>query len=309
MTRRGLVLFLLMALIWGIPYLFIRVAVAELSPPTLVFLRTGLASLILVPIALLRADLRPVLRHWRWVVAFAVLEIIVPWVLLASAEQSISSSLAGLLVAGVPLVGATFAVATGGSDRMGPVGLVGLLIGLVGVAAIVGGDIRADNAVALVQMLGVVIGYAVAPAILARRLGGVSSLGVMAMSLLLSAVVYAPIAALQWPASVPSANVIASVAVLGVVCTALAFILFAALIAEIGPVRATVITYVNPAVAAVLGVLVLNETFTLPMGLGFGLVILGSTLATRPSVPRAAREPLLPAGPAMLAVEPDDPVA
>jgi drug/metabolite transporter (DMT)-like permease len=309
MTRRGLVLFLLMALIWGIPYLFIRVAVAELSPPTLVFLRTGLASLILVPIALLRADLRPVLRHWRWVVAFAVLEIIVPWVLLASAEQSISSSLAGLLVAGVPLVGATFAVATGGSDRMGPVGLVGLLIGLVGVAAIVGGDIRADNAVALVQMLGVVIGYAVAPAILARRLGGVSSLGVMAMSLLLSAVVYAPIAALQWPASVPSANVIASVGVLGVVCTALAFILFAALIAEIGPVRATVITYVNPAVAAVLGVLVLNETFTLPMGLGFGLVILGSTLATRPSVPRAAREPLLPAGPAMLAVEPDDPVA
>jgi drug/metabolite transporter (DMT)-like permease len=309
MTRRGLVLFLLMALIWGIPYLFIRVAVAELSPPTLVFLRTGLASSILVPIALLRADLRPVLQHWRWVVAFAVLEIIVPWVLLASAEQSISSSLAGLLVAGVPLVGATFAVATGGSDRMGPVGLVGLLIGLVGVAAIVGGDIRADNAVALVQMLGVVIGYAVAPAILARRLGGVSSLGVMAMSLLLSAVVYAPVAALEWPASVPSANVIASVVVLGVVCTALAFILFAALIAEIGPVRATVITYVNPAVAAVLGVLVLNETFTLPMGLGFGLVILGSTLATRPSVPRPAREPLLPAGPAMLAVEPDDPVA
>jgi drug/metabolite transporter (DMT)-like permease len=283
--------------------------VAELSPPTLVFLRTGLASLILVPIALLRADLRPVVQHWRWVVAFAVLEIIVPWVLLASAEQSISSSLAGLLVAGVPLVGATFAVATGGSDRMGPVGLVGLLIGLVGVAAIVGGDIRADNAVALVQMLGVVIGYAVAPAILARRLGGVSSLGVMAMSLLLSAVVYAPVAALEWPASVPSANVIASVVVLGVVCTALAFILFAALIAEIGPVRATVITYVNPAVAAVLGVLVLNETFTLPMGLGFGLVILGSTLATRPPVPLAAREPLLPAGPAMLAVEPDDPVA
>jgi len=283
MTRRGLVLFGLMSIIWGIPYLFIRVAVGEITPATLVFARTGVATVILLPIALARVDIRAVLARWRWVLAFAAVEIAVPWVLLGSAEQQISSSLAGLLIAGVPLVGALIAIGTGSTDRIGREGVSGLLIGLVGVAAIVGGDFEASNAVALLQLAGVVIGYAVGPAILARRLGGLPSLGVMAVSLLLAAVVYAPIAALQWPAVTPSVDVIASVLILAVVCTAVAFLLFAALIGEIGPVRATVITYVNPAVAALLGVLVLNETLTVAMGAGFVLVIVGSTLATRPS--------------------------
>lgn len=293
MTRRGLVLFGLMSVIWGIPYLFIRVAVAEISPATLVFARTAIATAILLPIALVRVDLRPVLRRWRWVVAFAAVEIAIPWVLLGSAEQRISSSLAGLLIAGVPLVGAVLALATGGADRLGRTGLVGLLIGLVGVAAIVGSDFQASDALALLQVGGVVVGYAVGPAILSRRLGGLPALGIMAVSLALCALVYAPVAALQWPSVAPSTNVVASIAILGSVCTAAAFILFAALIAEIGPVRATIITYVNPAVAAVLGVLVLRESFTVPMAIGFGLVILGSALATRPArtaVPGLAAE-------------------
>ena len=158
---------------------------------------------------------------------------------------------------------------------------MGLVIGLVGVLGIVGADFEASDSTALLEILVVVVGYAVGPAILSRRLAGLPSIGVMALSLALCAVVYVPIAALQWPAVAPSTNVLVSVAVLGTVCTAAAFLLFAALIAEIGPVRATVITYVNPAVAAVLGVLVLDETLTIPMGIGFGLVILGSTLATR----------------------------
>jgi drug/metabolite transporter (DMT)-like permease len=272
-----------MSIIWGIPYLFIRIAVGEISPATLVFARTAIATLILLPFAVARIDLRPVLVRWRWVVAFAAVEVAIPWVLLASAEQQVSSSLAGLLVAGVPLVGAVIAAATGGVDRLGRTGVAGLLIGLVGVAAIVGGDLEASNAAALVAMAGVVVGYAVGPAILARRLDGLSSLGVMAISVLLSASVYAPVAAAQWPTSTPSPEVLLSVAILGVVCTAVAFLLFAALIGEIGPVRATVITYVNPAVAAVLGVLVLQETLTVAMGVGFGLVIIGSALATRPA--------------------------
>ncbi len=134
-----------------------------------------------------------------------------------------------------------------------------------------------------------IVGYAVGPAILSRRLAGLPSIGVMALSLALCAVVYVPIAAVQWPSVVPSTNVLISIVVLGTVCTAAAFLMFAALIAEIGPVRATVITYVNPAVAAVLGVLVLNEAFGLAMGIGFALVILGSTLATRRS--RAVQAP------------------
>jgi drug/metabolite transporter (DMT)-like permease len=201
--------------------------------------------------------------------------------MLGSAEQRVSSSLAGLLVAGVPLVGAVLAVATGDADRLERRSLAGLFIGLIGVVAIVGGDFEAADATALVQIGIVVVGYAVGPAILARKLDGLPSVGVMALSLALCAVIYLPIVAVEGDATLPSPGVIASVALLGVVCTAVAFLLFAALIGEVGPVRATVITYVNPAVAAVLGVLVLNETFSLPMAIGFLLVIVGSLLAAR----------------------------
>ena len=289
MTRRGLVLFGLMSLIWGIPYLFIRVAVAEISPATLVFARTAIAALILLPIALLRTDFRSVLARWRWIVAFAVVEIGVPWVLLGSAEQHITSSLAGLLVAGVPLVATVIAVGTGGRDRIGTTGVLGLLVGLVGVAAIVGLNLGASNGPAILEVGVVVIGYALGPAILARRLAGLPAVAVMALSLSMCALVYAPIAVLQRPTTMPSAAALGAVAVLGLACTAAAFLLFSALIDEIGPVRATVITYLNPAVAALLGVAVLNESFTVGMAAGFGLVILGSVLATRPAGARIPR--------------------
>ncbi|MEA2518018.1 MAG: hypothetical protein QOF49_98, partial [Chloroflexota bacterium] len=244
--------------------------------------------------ALARVDLRPVLARWRWVVAFAAVEIAVPWVALGSAEQHLSSSLAGLLIAGVPLVGTAFALATGGADRLSRTGLAGLLCGFVGVAAIVGSDFGSSDATSLVQVAIVVVGYAIGPAILARRLGGLPTVAVMALSLTLCAIVFAPIAAVQLPAVVPSPNVLASIAVLAVICTAAAFMVFAALVDEVGPVRATVITYVNPAVAAVLGVLVLHEAFTAAMALGFVLVIAGSMLATRrgrTTPPAAARLP------------------
>jgi drug/metabolite transporter (DMT)-like permease len=287
-TRRGIVLFALMSVIWGIPYLFIRIAVGEITPAVLVLARTSLAAAILLPIALARVDLRPVLARWPWVVAFAAIEIALPWVALGSAEQEVSSSLAGLLIAGVPLVGTVIALATGGADRLGRTGLVGLAVGLAGVAAIVWGDFSASNPTAFVQIAIVVVCYAVGPAILARRLGGLPSLGIMAISLTLCALLYAPIAAVQWPAVLPSPNVLVSIVVLAVVCTAAAFIVFAALIDEVGPVRATVITYVNPAVAAVLGIVVLHEPFGPAMVAGFVLVILGSTLATRRPPPSAA---------------------
>lgn len=281
MSRRALLLFALMSIIWGVPYLFIRIAVGEVTPATLVFWRTAIAAAILLPVALARTDLRPVLQRWRWVVAFAAVEIAITWVALGSAEQHISSSLAGLLIAGVPLVGAAIALLSRGADRFGPVGLLGMLIGLVGVVAIVGTEFAATDPTALVQVAIVVVGYALGPAILARRLDGLPTIGIMAVSLALCAVVFAPIAATQWPAVVPSAQALIAIVVLATVCTAAAFLLFGALIDEVGPVRATVITYINPAVAAVLGVLVLRETFTVPMAVGFVLVITGSMLAAR----------------------------
>jgi drug/metabolite transporter (DMT)-like permease len=277
-----------MSVIWGIPYLFIRIAVAEVSPAFLVLARTGIAAAILLPIALVRTDLRPVLARWRWLGAFAAIEIAIPWVLLGSAEQKVSSSLAALVIAGVPLVGVVIALLTGRSERLGPIGLAGLLVGLVGVAAIVGGDFGTTDPVALVELAAVAVCYALGPVILARRLGGLPAVGVMALSLGLTFIVYVPIAALQWPTEVPSPAVVGSIVTLAIVCTALAFLLFAALIDAVGPVRATVITYVNPAVAAVLGVVVLNEVLTPAMIVGFGLVTLGSVLATRPPGARSA---------------------
>jgi drug/metabolite transporter (DMT)-like permease len=281
MTRRGLLLFAALCLIWGIPYLFIRIAVGELTPATLVFLRTFVAALVLLPIAARQGALRPVLERWRPLLVFAGVEIAIPWVALSSAEQHITSSLAGLLISGVPLVGVLIAPLFGNREGIRPLNLAGLLLGLAGVAAIVGLDLRATGWFALAEMAVVAVGYATGPAILSRYLSGLPSVSVIASALAVCALAFAPIAAMQWPRTLPSTGVVASVAVLAIICTALAFLVFFALIAEIGPVRATVITYVNPAVAAVAGVLVLREVLTIGMGIGFVLVLIGSTLATR----------------------------
>jgi drug/metabolite transporter (DMT)-like permease len=281
MTRRGLLLFVAMCLIWGIPYLFIRIAVSELAPVTLVFLRTAVAALVLMPIAIRQGGFRDLFDKWRPLVMFALIEIGVPWLSISTAEQHISSSLAGLLISAVPLVGVMIAPLFGNRERIGPVNLVGLLLGLVGVAAIVGVDLRATGWVPLLEMAVVVVCYAAGPAILARHLSSLPAVSVNAAALTLCAVAYGPLAAFQWPRTIPSYGVLGSVAVLALLCSALGFLIFFALIAEIGPVRATVITYINPAVAALAGILVLHENFTAGMGIGFILVLAGSTLATR----------------------------
>jgi drug/metabolite transporter (DMT)-like permease len=281
MSRRGFLLFAAMCVIWGIPYLLIRVAVEELSPATLVLARTAIAAALLLPIAAFRRDLRPLLPYWAPLLAFAAIEIALPWVLLGAAEQHVSSSLTALLIAAVPLVGAVIARTTGTRERFGLQSGAGLLLGLVGVAAIVGVNMEGASIGPIAEIGLVAVCYAVGPAILQRWLSHLPALAVIAASLAVTGVVYAPIAAFSLPDQMPSAKVIGSVLTLAVICTALAFLLFFALIAEIGPVRATVITYVNPAVAAVLGVTLLDEHFTPAMGVGFALVLVGSALATR----------------------------
>jgi drug/metabolite transporter (DMT)-like permease len=280
-NRRSLLLFAAMSVIWGLPYLFIRIAVSDLSPVVLVFARTAIGALILLPVVVWRGELRGLFKSWVPLLAFAAVEIGIPWVMLAGAEQRITSSLAGLLVSAVPLVGVVIATSLGNREHLGGASLAGLLLGVVGVAAIVGLDLRASDWLALVEMGVVVVAYAVGPVIVSRYLNGLPSMAVIAVSLAACAIAYLPFAALQWPRSVPPTDTVVSVAVLAVVCTALAFVLFFALIAAIGPVRATVITYINPAVAALLGVTILRESFTFGMGVGFVLVIAGSVLATR----------------------------
>ncbi len=282
-----------MSVIWGIPYLLILVAVRDLSPAVLVLSRTVIAAALLLPLAAWRQELRPLLGHWVPLLAFAAIEIAIPWVLLGTAEQHVSSSLTALLIAAVPLVGAVIARTTGDRERLGTPSLVGLLIGLVGVAAIVGLNLEGSGVVPLAEIAAVAVCYAVGPAILQRYLAGLPALGVIAASLAVTAVAYAPIAAFTLPSERPPAAAIASVLTLAIVCTAIAFVCFFALIAEIGPVRATVITYVNPAVAALLGVAILDEHFTVGVGAGFLLVLIGSALATRPGLRPEQPVPIL----------------
>jgi drug/metabolite transporter (DMT)-like permease len=291
LSRRGWLLFAAMGVIWGIPYLLIKVAVDELSPSTLVLCRTALASLLLLPIALVRGGLREVLVAWRPVVAFAVVEIMVPWLLLGVAEQRLSSSLTGLLIASVPLVGAVLAVVTRSDDRLDRRRIAGLLLGMAGVAALVGFEVGDGDLGAVAALATVAICYATGPLILSRWLSHLPGLGVITASLLLTTLVYLPVGVAQAPTSWPGADVALAVAGLAVICTAVAFLVFFALIAEVGPTRSTVITYVNPAVAVLLGVTLLDESFTLATAVGFVLILAGSVLATRRSPVAAVPSP------------------
>lgn len=279
-SRRGILLFALMSLIWGIPYLLIKVAVQDLSPVMLVFCRTAIGAAVLLPVAVFRGDLAPLRARWAALGAYTVIELAVPWLLLSTAEQKLSSSLAGLLVAAVPLVGFTLAWRLGDDETLGLCNGAGLALGLAGVGLLAGFDKGGADPWSVAMVGVVVVGYAVGPVILARTLQEMPTLGVVAASLGLCAVGYAPMAFLEAPASVPSGRVVAAVVALGLVCTALAFLIFFELIREVGPARATIITYVNPAVAVVLGVVFLHESLGAASIVGFVLVLAGSVLAT-----------------------------
>src|SRR2546428_5872021 len=275
-----------MGLIWGIPYLFIKIAVGELTPASLVLLRTVIGTALLLPLAAGRNNLTPLLPQWKWILVYTFVEVAAPWFLLSDAERRLSSSLTGLLIAAVPFFAAILAWITGGQDdRPDRRRVIGLIIGFVGVATLVGLDVSGGDLAAVGEGGLVALRYAPGATIIARRLSNLPVLGVIAASLALTALVYAPAGLAQLPARLPSAPVVLAVAVLGAVCTALAFVLFFALIAEVGSARATVITYVNPAVALALGVALLSEPLTVGIAIGSVLVVLGSILATRRAPP------------------------
>ena len=288
MTRKGWVLFWAMCVLWGLPYLLIKIAVEELTPSQLVLLRTGLAAVVLVPWAAARGQLTPVLRAWRPLLAFTVLELTVPWLLLADAERDLPSSLTGLLVAAVPLVAAFAARLTGAEDRLDRTRVAGLLLGLTGVALLVGLDVDGGATRAVVLVAVVVVCYATAPLVVDRWLAHLPPTGVTAAALAITALVYAPVGGPGL--TVPSGRVVVAVLLLTGACTVVALLAFFALIAEAGPQRALVITFVNPAVALLLGIVVLDEPLTLGAVVGFPLVLAGCVLATRRSRPAAVDE-------------------
>jgi drug/metabolite transporter (DMT)-like permease len=301
-SRRAVLLFAALAIIWGIPYLLIKISVSEVTPAFVVFARTAVGAAIVVPIAASRGAIGPALRAWRWVLAFAAIEIGGAWLLLGYAETHVSSSLAGLLVAMVPLIGVVVTRLLGDKAAFGGRRLAGLGIGLAGVAAVVGLNLTAGgppSAGAIAALFVVAVFYATAPVIASRKLREVPSLGVTAVSLAAVAIVYAPVGIAQAPSRWPTANVTASLIGLGVVCTAIAFLCFFALIADVGPVRATLITYLNPAVAILAGWAVRGEQITAGIAVGLPLVLAGSYLATVGGGRRAEAEPV-PTGVAAL---------
>jgi drug/metabolite transporter (DMT)-like permease len=282
-SRRAAALFLALGVVWGIPYLLIKVAVDELSPAQIVLARTAIAALILLPIALAQGAVRPVLVRWRWLLVFAVVEIAVPWVFLGHAETRLPSSTTGLLIAAVPLAGLAIAFVTGRAEHLVATAWLGLVLGIAGVTALVGFDVSASDLGAVAAVGVVVVGYAAGPAILSRPLLGLPGIGIMATALTFTALVYVPVVLLTdgLPGPLPSNDVIASVLTLGVVCTAAAFMLLFALVGEVGPVRATTITYLNPAVAVLAGAVILDEPVTVWTVVGFVLVVTGSYLVNR----------------------------
>jgi drug/metabolite transporter (DMT)-like permease len=279
MSRRGWTLFLAMAVIWGIPYLLIRVAVRQLDPGVMVLLRTAPASVLLMPIVIARRETPVLLKNLRWIIIFAVVEFGIPWYCMATAERHISSSLTSLLICCVPLFAVIAQRFRSTGEHISQRRYLGLGIGAVGVALLVGLDLRGGSITWIGLMMVVCLGYCIGPIILATKLAHVPGVVVVAGATAFVAICWIPWSVVHWPSHV-SGETWSCMAVLSVVCTATAFLVFFELVKEVGSSRSVVVTYFNTAIAVVLGVVGLHETLTAGIVFGFPLVLVGCIFAT-----------------------------
>ena len=287
MTARGWAQFAAVSLLWGVVYLLIKIAGDELSPAALTFARAVLACAVLLPLAARRGALGALRPRLGMITVLALLDVAVPFVLIALGERWVPSSLAGILIATVPLLVAVLAVRWDHSERVDRTRLLGLVVGLVGVALLLGvqvaGDARGLLGAGLILVASLM--YAAASLLYKREFAGDDAIGVTTWVFVISAVVLAIPAALTAPSAMPSAGTLAAVGVLGVFCTAVVFVLWYSLIASVGAGRAAVVTYVNPAVAVVLGVLLLDESLSGGAVAGLLLILAGSWLSTGGRLP------------------------
>jgi len=282
-SRRNWSLFLTAGLMWGIPYLFIRIAVRDFSPAFIVFARVFIGAVILIPIAIHQKSLRAAIRGAKFVFLYALCEMIGPWFLITKAETRISSGLTGLLIATTPIWSTIFTAMYGDRSVWHAKRLAGILIGFIGIVALVGIESFSGTSPlwAIAFVLVSAIGYAFAVIMVTRALPGVSGIAINAVAMSMTSVIYAPFAILQWPKHHVSSSGIIALLVLGLVCTVLAFIVFFIVLHEIGAARASLVTYLNTAFAVVLGVLFLSEPLTLGIGIGLPMVLVGSYFASR----------------------------
>jgi drug/metabolite transporter (DMT)-like permease len=286
MSRRNLILFLLAGFLWGIPYLFIRVAVDPdngFSPAIVVFIRVFIGALILIPISIYDKSLFVAIKGWKYIAVYALFEMVIPWILIGTAEQSISSGLAGLLVASVPIFSTIIASMYGDKSVWHPRRLFGMAIGFLGVFLLVGIEsfTGSSDPIAIFMILGASVGYAYAVIYITRKMPGVSGVAINAIAMAMTALFYSPALFLLWPDHQISLSATYSVIALGIFSTGIAFAVFFTVMAEIGPTRASLVTYMNTAFAVVLGVLILSEPLTIGIIVGLPLVLIGSFLASR----------------------------
>ena len=288
MSRRNLILFILAGFLWGIPYLFIRVAVDSdngFSPAIVVFGRVFIGALILIPIAIYDKSFFTAIKGWKYIAVYALFEMVGPWILIGTAEQKISSGLAGLLVSSVPIFSTLIASWHGDKSVWQPRRIVGIVIGFLGVFLLVGIEsfTGSSDPLSILMILAASLGYAFAVIYITRKLPGVSGVAINGIAMAMTAVFYSPALFVLWPDRAVSHNAIYSLIALGVFSTGIAFAIFFTVMAEIGPTRASLVTYMNTAFAVVLGVIVLNEPLTVGILVGLPLVLIGSYLASRKS--------------------------
>ncbi len=288
MTRRAWLLFILSSVIWGVPYLFIKIAVdAGIAPAFVAWSRIVLAAALLLPLAIRRKALRGLRDRAGAIFGYTASEVAVPFILISIGEQYITSSLTAILVATMPLMVALLSLRLIPGEHLSGKRLIGLLIGFAGVVALLGFDVagRATELLGAALVLVATLGYAIAPIIVSRRLSDLDPLGPVTASLLIATVALLPPAIATFPSQLPSVAALIAIAVLGIICTAAGLIVFFRLIAEAGPSRASVITYVNPLVAVVVGVVALGERLSLVSVVGLGLILVGSWVSTGGSHP------------------------
>lgn len=288
MSRRNLILFILAGFLWGIPYLFIRVAVDSdngFSPALVVFGRVFIGALILIPISIYDKSFFTAIKGWKYIAVYALFEMVGPWILIGTAEQKISSGLAGLLVSSVPIFSTLIASAYGDKSVWQPRRLFGIVVGFLGVFLLVGIEsfTGSSDPISILMIIAAALGYAFAVIYITRKMPGVSGVAINGIAMAMTAVFYSPALVFLWPDRAVSHNAIYSLIALGVFSTGIAFAVFFTVMAEIGPTRASLVTYMNTAFAVVLGVIILNEPLTVGIIVGLPLVLVGSYLASRKS--------------------------
>lgn len=288
MTRKGWLLFIAISVFWGVPYFFIRIAVRELDPAVVVFARAAIAAAVLIPIAARGKMLRPLFRHWPILLLFSLIHMVGAFLLISYGEQHVASSLTSLLIAANPLIVALLALGFDKSEQVNGSRLIGLLIGMVGLVVLLGFDVGRDGQMwfGATLILLAATGYAVGALMLKHRpLVELPRISVATAKCSITTILLLPLVLSRLPSKVPSLDVLASLLILGIICTALALPTFFALIAEVGASRGTVITYINPLVSVLLGVTILQEQLTIATIAGFLLIITGSWISTTGSIP------------------------